>query len=95
MIPDCSILGTVRRNGATHSLLVTKDGFAFAPMNKYDTLEELAQICARNAHSASTADVAGALWQMAQEYGTQAAALGIAPNIGHPPSRIKGSGASN
>jgi hypothetical protein len=50
---------------------------------------ELAQLCAGNAHRASTDDAAKTLWQMAEEYRAQAATLGNAPEIGEPPSRIK------
>jgi hypothetical protein len=61
-------------------------------MDRYLELVELAQICARNAHLATSDDVAHALWRMATEYHAQAAALGAEPNIGGPPVRIVGSG---
>jgi hypothetical protein len=44
---------------------------------------------ARNAHSTTSAEVAHALWQMAEEYRAKAGALGTAPNIGEPPGRIR------
>jgi hypothetical protein len=56
----------------------------------YDELVQLAHLCARNAYAAGTAEVAHELWEMAKEYQTKAAALGTPPNIGEPPSRIKG-----
>lgn len=57
-------------------------------MGRYVELVELAQICARNAHSAATQQVAEMLWQMAEEYRGKAAALGPAPEIGDPPGKI-------
>jgi hypothetical protein len=58
--------------------------------DRYQELVELAHVCARNAHSTTSADVAHALWQMAEEYRAKAGALGNAPNIGEPPGRIRG-----
>jgi hypothetical protein len=59
-------------------------------MDRYRELVELAHICAGNAHAASTDEVARALWKMAEEYRAKAAALGSAPDIGEPPSRVRG-----
>jgi hypothetical protein len=56
---------------------------------EYDELVELARLCARNAHFAASDEVAHALWRMAKEYQTKAAALGTAPNIGEPPGRVR------
>lgn len=53
---------------------------------EYGELVELAQLCARNAHAATSDDVIQALWRMAKEYRAQAAALGAEPNIGDPPA---------
>jgi len=58
-------------------------------MDDYQQLVELAHLCARNAHSTTSAEVAHALWRMAKEYQTKAAALGTAPNIGEPPGRVR------
>ena len=60
------------------------------PEMQYHELVELAQLCARNAHSAASDDVAHTLWGMAKEYQAKAAEVGSAPNIGEPPIRIKG-----
>jgi hypothetical protein len=56
--------------------------------DRYHELVELAHVCARNAHSTTSAEVAHALWQMAEEYRAKAGALGAAPDIGEPPGRI-------
>ena len=77
-----------RRQFIVESKSIDLLAFPFA-MNDYDELVELAQICARNAHAAATEDVAHALWEMATEYQAKAAALGTAPNIGDPPSRVR------
>jgi hypothetical protein len=53
----------------------------------YDDLLQLAQICAKNAHSAISKEVAVELWRMALEYRDRAAKVdgGKAPEIGEPP----------
>jgi hypothetical protein len=53
----------------------------------YDALSELARICAKNAHLASSKEVAVHLWKMAVEYCNKAARLngGKRPDIGDPP----------
>jgi hypothetical protein len=56
-------------------------------MHKYRDLVELAQMCAHNARSAATEEVARELWQMAEEYQAKAATLGSTPEIGAPPSK--------
>jgi hypothetical protein len=58
-------------------------------MNRYHELVELARMCARNAHGAGTEEVASTLWEMAEEYRAQAAALGNEPDIGEQPGRIR------
>jgi hypothetical protein len=57
-------------------------------MTRYAELIELAYSAARNAHSATTKDVATVLWNMAQEYRAKASEFGNPPDIGDPPSRI-------
>jgi hypothetical protein len=56
-------------------------------MYTYDDLAELARICAKNAHIASSKEVAAKLWEMATEYRDKATELngGRAPYIGEPP----------
>jgi hypothetical protein len=54
-------------------------------MLNYDDLVELARLCARNAHSSTSRDVADELWKMAKEYQAQAGKLGILPEIGDAP----------
>ena len=53
-------------------------------------LVELARICARNAHTATSIDVARELWKMAREYRQKAAGLdsGRLVEIGVPPPGI-------
>ncbi len=49
------------------------------------TFVELAKMCARNAHSTTSKDVADELWQMAKEYQAKAAKLGTLPELAtHP-----------
>ena len=54
-------------------------------MLNYDDLVELARLCARNAHSTTSRDVADELSQMAKEYQAQAGKLGTSPEIGDAP----------
>ena len=54
-------------------------------MLNYDDLVELARLCARNAHSNTSRDVADEFWKMAKEYQAQAAKLGTLPEIGDAP----------
>ena len=59
-------------------------------MQTYTDFMQLALICARNAHTASSKDVAAVLWRMAVEHRDKAARLngGKAPDLGEPPSSI-------
>lgn len=59
-------------------------------MQSYDDMAEMAGICAKNAHLASTREVAAELWKIAKEYQEKAAALdsGKLPDIGKPPRWI-------
>lgn len=56
-------------------------------MQEYDELVKLARMCAKNAHSAGTKEVAALLWNMAKEYQEKAAKLdgGKRVDIGEPP----------
>ena len=56
-------------------------------MQTYEELAELARVCAKNAHLASSKEIAAELWKMAAEYRDKATKLngGTAPDIGPPP----------
>ena len=59
---------------------------------KYLELALLAHLCARHARAAvgpEDHDVATTLWRMAEVYRAAARAIGTAPNIGEPPSRLR------
>lgn len=57
----------------------------------FEELGELARICARNAHLASSKEVRRALWNMALEYRQKAAKMdsGRLPDIGKPPPGLE------
>ena len=59
-------------------------------MRTYSEMAQLAKMCATNARSASSGEVAAVLWKMAREYQAEAAALdsGKLPDIGDPPPTI-------
>jgi hypothetical protein len=54
-------------------------------MLSYEDLVELAKMCARNAWTTTSNEVAEELWRMAKEYQAQAAELGDFPEIGDWP----------
>lgn len=56
-------------------------------MQTYNSLVELARICARNARLTSRREVAVTLWKVAREYQDRAAKLNCCkhPEIGGPP----------
>jgi hypothetical protein len=54
-------------------------------MYTYDDLAELARICAKNAHIASSKEVATKLWELATEYRDKATKLdGGRGTLGNP-----------
>ena len=57
---------------------------------EYDDCLAMAQLCAKNARSAQTKEVAEQLWKMAREHQAKAARLdrGNPPDIGNPPQGI-------
>jgi hypothetical protein len=59
-------------------------------MPTYDDFVELALICARNAHTATSRDVSAVLRRMAIEHRDKAAKLngGKEPDIGEPPAKL-------
>jgi hypothetical protein len=59
-------------------------------MYTYDDLAELARICAKSAHIASSKEVAAKLWELATEYRDKATKFdgGRGPYIGKPPGRL-------
>jgi hypothetical protein len=59
-------------------------------MYSYDDLAELARICAKNAHIASSKEVAAKLWELATEYREEATKLDgeKGPYIGKPPRAL-------
>lgn len=61
-------------------------------MPSYHDTIELKTICARNAHLATTKEVAAELWNMAKEYQAKAAKLdgGKLPELGKPPRTLAG-----
>jgi hypothetical protein len=58
-------------------------------MPTHEDLAELAKICARHARGATNKDVATVLWNMAEDYRSEAVKLdsGKSPDIGEPPPR--------
>jgi hypothetical protein len=66
-------------------------------MQTYEHLVEMARICAKNAHIASSKEIAAELWKTATEYRDKAANLhgGAAPDIGQPPYWLPRSGKNN
>jgi hypothetical protein len=58
-------------------------------MRTYSEACELAIMCARNSHGSTDKRVARELWKMAQEYQTEAAKLGSAPDLGNPPRGLE------
>ena len=54
-------------------------------MLTYIELVDLTQLCARNAWTTTSSEVADELWRMAKEYQAQAAELGDFPEIGDEP----------
>jgi hypothetical protein len=61
-------------------------------MQTYEEVAELARICAKQAHFASSRPVARELWRLALEYQQKAAALdsGNLPEIGPAPVCFNG-----
>ena len=59
-------------------------------MYSYDDLAELARICAKNAHIASSKEVAAKLWELATEYRDEATKFDGArgPYIGETPRAL-------
>ena len=59
-------------------------------MPTYEDFVELALICARNAHTASSREVSALLWRMAVEHRDKAGKLngGKGPDIREPPAQL-------
>jgi len=59
-------------------------------MYTYDDLAELARICAKNSHIASSKEVSAKLWELATEYRDKPTRLDGArgPHIGEPPRAL-------
>jgi hypothetical protein len=57
----------------------------------YDDCVAMARLCAKNARTAQTKEVARQLWKMAREHQAKAAELnnGELPHIGSPPQGIE------